>query len=103
MNLPFHKYTGPGNKLKNGKPIDHDDEISEHHDQRYNDAKTFEDIQEADVDAIFEYLNFRGDTSKNYVNPIHNAIGATGLSIKHLAEKALGKSIYPFNLPGNYE
>lgn len=92
--FPGHKYLGPGNPLNNGQPVDKDDEIAAIHDRLYENAETTEDIYRADKCAICEFLK---DAKKN--KNWHSMIGAAGLCAKHAAEKALGRSLYPFNLP----
>lgn len=93
MNFPGHKYLGPGNKLDNGEPIDKDDLIAQQHDKAYGIAKSAKDIHEADLIAINQFWN-DAVTTGNY----HSLVGAAGLSVKHLTEKALGKVIYPRSL-----
>lgn len=88
--LPGHKFLGPGNDVDDQEPIDEDDRIAKKHDQDYNKAKTFEDIKKADIQAI---NSFGSDFIHNW--NIHSGIGAVGLGIKTLAERTLGKQLYP--------
>lgn len=88
MNWYGHKYLGPGNKLRNGKPVDEDDEIAEIHDHLYNKAKTQEDIREADRDAIKHFLD---------LNSAHGYLGAAGLAAKYGLESLTGV-LYPRNM-----
>lgn len=90
-----HKYLGPGNNITPQEPADRDDEIALIHDQDYSTAKTNQDIHRADQKAIGDFVEDL-ITNKNW----HSALGAAGLGIKHLAEKAINTVVYP-NL-GNY-
>lgn len=82
MNLPFHKYIGPGNKLNNGPPQDLDDIIAEEHDIAYSQAKKQSDIESADLHAISDFISDSG-------NP-HSSLGALALVGKYGAEKIFG-------------
>lgn len=87
--LPGHRYIGPGNQLNNGHPIDDDDRIAQQHDHRYDNAKDFNDVRDADRDAIHQFWS---DALHNW--NLHSAIGAAGLGIKYGAESVFGQ-IYP--------
>lgn len=84
-----HKYLGPGNKLNQGKPYDRDDAIAQKHDEDYEKATEWSDVAKADLDAINDF----GVDAWNNWN-WHSALGAVGLGVKHVAEKAMGP-IYP--------
>lgn len=94
MNFPG--YLGPGNKLKIGIPVDTDDEIAQVHDNEYHIAQSKIDIWNADRKAIRSFYN----DARSNLN-WHSAIGAAGLGIKHLAEKATNSVIYPRSFAGN--
>lgn len=86
--LPFHRYIGPGNKSDNGEPVDEDDRIARQHDIKYDNAKTEEDIRNADIQAI---ILFR----KNWLDGNwHSLIGDVGLTVKYFIESFTGV-IYP--------
>lgn len=85
MNLFGHKYIGPGNKLRNGVPIDEDDVISLLHDLEYELAIKKEDIIKADEKAISQFLQDFVSTG-NY----HSLIGYSGLKIKNVIENFIG-------------
>uniref|UniRef100_T1HRN5 Parvo_coat_N domain-containing protein n=1 Tax=Rhodnius prolixus TaxID=13249 RepID=T1HRN5_RHOPR len=86
--LPFHRYIGPGNPIDNGEPVDEDDRIAKAHDIKYENARTVEDVREADVEAIYKFRkNWR---EGNW----HSFIGDVGLSIKYFVESYTGV-IYP--------
>ncbi len=96
--VPGSKYIGPGNTLNRGAGTSQVDEDAREHDQSYNTAKNFEDIQAADKtfldktgDHIAETLT-GGGTAKDFV---HGVIGKIGIGVKSNAEKVLGKSVYP--------
>lgn len=89
MRLPGHNYIGPGNDLDIGDPIDEDDLIALQHDIRYELAHSEDDIINADLDAIDEFLR---DFYIN--NNYHSIVGAIGLSFKFAFEKVFGV-IYP--------
>lgn len=95
---PGYKYLGPGNSLDSGTPVNEADLIAKQHDHEYNSAQTREDIFDSDQKAISDFRDsFIEQPSAGA------AAGYIGLSIKHFAEKNLGKTIYPFNLPtGQY-
>lgn len=88
---PGHKYLGPGNPAKNGDPVDIDDYIAQQHDEAYEQAKTKEDIFNADKQSASEFWT---DFKANWNH--HSLLGATGLTAKNLLEeKILGAAIYP--------
>lgn len=92
--FPGHNYLGPGNKSRiegnTAKPTTSADAIAADHDDDYTTATNKEDIFKADQKAI---KNFALDTFKN--KSIPSAVGAVGLTGKHLVEKSLNKVIYP--------
>ncbi|KAF5277671.1 hypothetical protein FQA39_LY18440 [Lamprigera yunnana] len=55
MCFPFHKYSGPGNSLNLGKPVDDDDHIALVHDIHYSLSKSNEDIRKADEESILDF------------------------------------------------
>lgn len=90
INLPGHKFLGPGNSL-NGIPIDTDDSIAQRHDIEYNNAKNKVDIFTADNKAIEDFAKDFYETGN-----VHSALGASGLFVKNVVEeKLLNKVIYP--------
>lgn len=91
--LPYHRYIGPGNKLRNGKPVDEDDLIAQIHDHQYNDAKDRSDIDSADKDAIKHFFEDFISTGN-----VHSGIGAAGLSVKQFYEGLVGPT-YPNTPP----
>nr|QOD39527.1 VP [uncultured densovirus] len=94
VTFKHHNFLGPGNEHDSGlEPIDTDDKIARIHDTRYALATHQQDILDADADAIVEF----GKDAYDNTN-IHSAIGAVGLGIKHVGEKAFGVK-YPANLP----
>ncbi|XP_071052737.1 uncharacterized protein [Onthophagus taurus] len=89
MRFPGHNYLGPGNNLNIGDPIDEDDLIALLHDLRYEHAESEEDIINADLDAIDEFL-----VDFHINNNYHSLIGAVGLSFKNIFEQLFGV-VYP--------
>ena len=83
--FPGHNYLGPGNPTNNGQPVDSDDRIAQLHDLAYDNARTFEDIYQADKQAI---KDFTYDALTN-LNP-HSAIGAIGLVPKVIQQTLTG-------------
>lgn len=76
--LPGHNWIGPGTNIETAQnPIDNDDLIAEIHDKNYNKAKSPNDIQKYDKEAISDFGN---DIIEN--KNIHSLIGASGLGIK---------------------
>ena len=84
--FPGHNYLGPGNPTNNGQPVDSDDRIAQAHDIAYDNATTFDDIHQADKQAI---KDFAYDAVTN-LNP-HAAIGAIGLVPKVIQQSITGK------------
>nr|QOD39572.1 VP [uncultured densovirus] len=95
VSLPGHKYIGPGNTIDDTQPIDVDDSIAREHDINYENAKTQEDIQEADKHGADDFLS---DVIDNH-NP-HSVVGYIGLKAKEAFEKTVGVQ-YPANLPSS--
>nr|QTE04122.1 MAG: VP [Emberiza tristrami ambidensovirus] len=93
LNVPGHKYIGPFNRLNRGDPVDLDDLIAYNHDVAYDTAKTVDDVQKADAQAIAEFLQDYHATG-NY----HSLLGVIGLKGKVFVEKLTGH-LYP-SLPG---
>lgn len=85
--LPKHRYIGPGNSVRSGKPVDRDDEIAEEHDLRY--VVEAENVHGADVDA---FDDFASDWQKNW--NWHSLVGAAGLGLKYQFENVFGQH-YP--------
>lgn len=100
VTLPKHNYLGPGNTAKdsgNTNEIhDIDDYISSTHDNAYHNSKTKEDIYQADRSAISDFTT---DFIENH--NWHSLLGAGGLGVKHLVEKASNKVFYP-SITGKY-
>ncbi len=84
-----HGYLGPGNTLHGGPAADVDDDIAKEHDIRYTEARTDEDIHEADRHAIGDFVSDAIDT----FNP-HSILGAIGLGTKYAIEQPAGV-LYP--------
>ncbi|AKC42762.1 viral protein [Cherax quadricarinatus densovirus] len=93
VSLPDHHYIGPGNTLSGIKPVDTDDHIALDHDKAYEQAKTQQDIQNADKKSAGEFLT---DIIENS-NP-HSIAGYIGLKAKETVEGLVGVK-YPANLP----
>lgn len=88
--FPGHNYLGPGKKLNEGPPVDTDDYIAQLHDLAYENATDEEDVYQADEKTIYAFII---DCVKN--KNWHSAIGALGLSLKHMTELICGKVFYP--------
>lgn len=96
FNWPGYKYLGPGNKLNLGEPVNKADYIAQQHDIQYDNAKTHEDIFQADKEAINKFFN-------NFVENKHFVSGVSSAALygKHFIEKnLLNKPIYPRNTIG---
>lgn len=93
LNLPGHKYVGPGNKLDRGPPVDEDDIIAEEHDKAYEKAKSTKEVEDADEAAFQKFLT---DWIEN--GNYHSLLGAIGLKGKAYVEKLTGH-LYP-NIAG---
>lgn len=92
--VPGHKYLGPGNKLKSGKPTNSADRIARHHDYEYDRAYNSSHIRKSDNKAI---VRFAQDFAKN--RNYGSALGALGLTAKSGFERLTNKVIYP-NISG---
>lgn len=88
-----HNYFGPGKSNYTTQPVDSDDAIAREHDLLYEEATSLNDIQTADAKAIKDFT-IDALVNRNY----HSVLGAAGLGIKYVTEKAIGRVIYPFNL-----
>lgn len=101
--LPFTKYTGPGNPLNNGEPVNRADAESQIHDHAYAEAKDKYDIFEADKEYLRHQSNIiaEGLSGKATLGEsITAAIGSVGIGGKHLVEKHLDKTLYPSSFSG---
>lgn len=101
--LPFTKYTGPGNSLNSGDPVNEADLESKIHDTKYANAKNKEDILKADQEYISHQSNIlaEGLSGKtNLGNIVTSGIGLAGIGSKHIIEKQLDKVIYPSSFSG---
>ncbi len=78
---PGHKNLGPGNE-PDPEGIDVDDNIAFDHDIRYTNAKSQQDIVDADAIAIDEFDKDWQDTSN-----VHSLVGRTGIQIKKTVEE----------------
>jgi hypothetical protein len=86
--LPGHHFIGPGTQdLVNPKPVDRDDEIAQEHDLAYQETRSSQDVRNADVHAINQFL------LDSWRNP-HALLGAAGLGAKYAAESVVGQQ-YP--------
>lgn len=93
LTIPGSNYIGPGNDINRGPPTNEADRIARTHDIAYSNAKTQEDVYEADRTAIGSFgKDFIGSSSG------HALAGAAGLGIKHVIERVAGVQ-YPRNLP----
>jgi hypothetical protein len=93
VSLPGHHYIGPGNTIDDISPIDVDDHIAREHDIRYENARTQEDIHEADREGANEFL-----TDIIHNQNLHSVAGYIGLKAKEGVERVVGVQ-YPSNLP----
>lgn len=91
-----HNYFGPGNKIYNKKnPIDSDDIIALKHDWYYEAAQNEEDIQQADEEAVDDFIQ---DFQENH--NFHSLVGGLSLFGKKQLESVLGVQ-YPAHMhPG---
>lgn len=98
LTVPGHPHTGLQKNY--GKPSNDVDSDSIPHDQAYDDAKTFGDVQKADEDLIkksgdhvIETLRKPGNT--DYIPAAGAAIQNVVINLKHHIEKKFGHSLYP--------
>nr|QOD39506.1 ORF1 [uncultured densovirus] len=91
LTVPGRPNTGPGNEEET--PTSNSDRVSADHDSAYSNAKTQEDVRQADDIFLHEQFNelTEGDT-------INAAIGIAGIGTKRVIESAIGVQ-YPPNLP----
>lgn len=87
---PGHKYLGPGNPLRNGKPVDKADQIAEKHDWEYHYAKTKDDVYKSDQRAISAF-------ARDFVSHpnLPSLAGFAGLGIKTATEHLFDTVFYP--------
>lgn len=85
LTLPDHHFLGPGNTLTDKDPYDEDDAIAKEHDTAYATAKTYNDIDTADKDAVDKFwadAQGRGNW--------HSAVAGLGLYAKNKFESIYG-------------
>lgn len=84
ISIPGHHYAGPGNTLTDTKPIDADDHLAQQHDKDYQNAKSDQDIREADRHFIAENIELakQGDP--------HAIINTVGIGSKYALESLTG-------------
>lgn len=102
LTLPFHKYTGPGNPLSSGDPVNEQDANSRIHDYAYNSAKTEAEIVEADEHYIEDTKITLANvlSGKASIGNLPAVIaGGIGISAKKAIESQTGV-IYPTNVSG---
>lgn len=92
--LPFSNNIGPGNTIQ--EPASLADAIAAEHDRAYSVSKTAADVYKADTKAIGDFA-YEAIYGSNPVSQLQAGVGSVGLSVKHAAEKSLGKVLY-----GNY-
>lgn len=92
---PQHNYLGPGNPSFNGEPVDEADRIAQAHDFNYATSFSKQDIFKSDQVAINQFK----ESYNSGDGGLAALAGETGLSIKHLFESTLNRTIYPWNLP----
>lgn len=83
--LRGHHFIGPGNIVGFQPPVNEADAVAKEHDIAYGNAKTAEDVNKADEEAIKGFQAAGG---------VSGHIGATGLRIKTGVEKITGV-LYP--------
>lgn len=88
--LPGHNYIGPGNPLENGPAVNKTDQIAKVHDYAYSNAKTEQDVFDADWKAIKEF----GEEAIIHKS-IPAVLGVLGLGGKTVVERIRGKPFYP--------
>lgn len=87
--FPRHQYLGPGNPIDSAEPVDEDDRVARAHDVAYERARTREDVEQADNEAVDKFVN---------AGTLHGAIGAIGLEVKKTWENTFGQ-VYPAMAP----
>nr|QTZ83169.1 MAG: VP1 [Periparus ater ambidensovirus] len=95
---PPFKYLGPGNSLNRGPPYNHIDAAAREHDIAYTEAKTKDDVYNADQKFLSESKKhlLAGITGEGtFSDSIGAAIGGVGIGTKHLIEKATNRVYYP--------
>lgn len=92
LTLPDHHFLGPGNTLTDKEPYDEDDAIAKEHDAAYATAKSYNDIDTADKDAVDKFwadAQGRGNW--------HSAVAGLGLYAKNKFEEVYGVQ-YPHGI-----
>lgn len=89
MQVPFHKYVGPGNKLTEGDPVDSDDIIARLHDYAYEYGLVHESDRHFAIDFFWDSI-----INSNW----HSNIGSIGLLFKYYLEEIIGVQ-YPQMAP----
>lgn len=85
--LPFSNNIGPGNTPQ--KPKTSADEVAYDHDINYQNAKTAQDIRNADLKSIGDFAQV-AINDKNPISQIQGLIGAAGIGIKSAVESIIG-------------
>lgn len=102
LTLPFHKYTGPGNPLDSGDPVNEQDANSRIHDHAYNNAYSEAEIVEADEHYIEDTKNTLANvlSGKASIGNLPAVIaGGIGIGAKKAIESQTGV-LYPSNVSG---
>jgi hypothetical protein len=90
LHAPGHNYLGPGSDVDSGLPtVDKDDEIALSHDKRYQSAIDWQDVKDADQEAIDRF-----DADYSQTGNLHSKVGSTLLGVKQAVEHYVGP-IYP--------
>lgn len=95
MNLPFHRYFGPGNSDDEGEPTNYNDYIAKEHDKAYGKAKNKKEIFNADKKSSNDFLTNIFSTNFDISQSIPAFIGYSGLKIKNKVEEFIDDTIYP--------
>lgn len=89
--LPFSNNIGPQNTITESK--NNADTVAQGHDLHYQEAKSEQDILDADKEGISHFV-YTALTDNNPISSYQAAIGAIGLGLKTSVERQLGKVIY---------
>ena len=75
LTIPGYNYLGPGNKLDNGEPTNHLDELAKEHDIAYSKAKNSDDINTADLRYGSRFITWGTSQLFNPWNTTEGKIG----------------------------
>lgn len=94
---PFSNNIGPGNKP--AEPKTQLDADALEHDQAYDTAKSFQDVQKGDINLLKKVGDHVAESIKSFggnpIDQLHEVIIGPAIGAKYTVEKALGSSIYP--------